>query len=50
VKYHVRISYKAEQDVAGVLEWFRDQLATAAGGRWMAAAHIEFCFKLTIER
>lgn len=36
MKYQVRLTDKAEQDVVGVLEWFRDQSATAADGRWLA--------------
>ncbi len=35
-KYHVHITEKAEADVASVLEWFRDQEAIAAGGKWFA--------------
>ncbi|MBL8820834.1 MAG: hypothetical protein JNL58_32770, partial [Planctomyces sp.] len=35
-KYHVHITEKAEADVASVLEWFRDQSAVAAGGKWFA--------------
>jgi len=34
VKYFVRLTSRAEQDVAEVLGWFHDQRATAAGGRW----------------
>jgi plasmid stabilization system protein ParE len=36
MKYRVRLAAKAEADVDGVLRWFRDQQATAAGGRWFA--------------
>lgn len=34
--YRVLLTAKAEGDVAIVLAWFRDQQATAAGGRWLA--------------
>lgn len=34
MKYVVRLSARAEEDVADVLKWFRKQKATAAGGRW----------------
>jgi plasmid stabilization system protein ParE len=34
MNYRVRLTDKAEQDVAHVLEWFCDQAATAAGGKW----------------
>ena len=37
MKYRVRLTGKAEADVAGVLEWFRDQQALAAGGKWYAS-------------
>ena len=37
MKYRVRLTGKAEADVASVLEWFRDQQALAAGGKWYAA-------------
>ena len=37
MKYRVRLTDKAEADVASVLEWFRDQQALAAGGKWYAA-------------
>jgi plasmid stabilization system protein ParE len=36
VKYRARLTAKAEADVDGVLRWFRDQQATAAGGCWFA--------------
>jgi plasmid stabilization system protein ParE len=36
VNYRVRLTEKAEQDVDGVLEWFRDQAAMSAGGKWFA--------------
>lgn len=36
MKYHVRLTLKAELDVANVLEWFREQSATAAGAKWLA--------------
>ena len=32
MKYRVRLTEKGEADVAGVLEWFCDQQALAAGG------------------
>jgi plasmid stabilization system protein ParE len=35
-KYHVRITEKAEQDVASVLAWFRNQATETAGGKWFA--------------
>jgi plasmid stabilization system protein ParE len=35
VKYHVELTAKAEWDVDGVLRWFHEQKATAAGGRWL---------------
>lgn len=35
-KYQVQITAKAEADVASVLEWFRDQEAVTAGGKWFA--------------
>lgn len=37
MSYRVRLTEKAEADVASVLEWFRDQQALAAGGKWYAA-------------
>jgi len=36
VPYRVLLTDKAEADVAAVLQWFRDQRATEAGGRWFA--------------
>jgi plasmid stabilization system protein ParE len=36
VKYRVRLTAKAEADVDGVLRWFHEQQALAAGGRWFA--------------
>ena len=33
--YRVLLTGKAEGDIAIVLAWFRDQQATAAGGRWL---------------
>jgi hypothetical protein len=36
VKYQVRITAKAEQDVESVLSWFDSQGAGAAGSRWFA--------------
>lgn len=36
MKFQVRLSARAERDVDGVLRWFREQRATAAGGRWLA--------------
>jgi plasmid stabilization system protein ParE len=36
VKFEVRLSHKAERDVAHVLAWYRAQRATAAGGRWLS--------------
>ena len=35
MKYQVRMTAKAEQDVDAVLAWYRDQSAKAAGGRWL---------------
>ncbi len=35
-KYRVRITQRAEEDVATVLAWFRDQAAEKAGGKWFA--------------
>lgn len=37
MRYRVRLTEKAEADVASILEWFRDQQALAAGGKWYAA-------------
>lgn len=34
--YQVRITAKAEQDVEGVLRWFREQTAMPAGEKWVA--------------
>ena len=34
MKYSVRLTARAEEDVAGVLEWFCEQKATAAGSDW----------------
>lgn len=34
MKYQVRISERAEQDVAQILVWFVEQRALDAGGRW----------------
>jgi plasmid stabilization system protein ParE len=36
VPNRVLLTDRAEADVAAVLRWFRDQRATAAGGRWLA--------------
>ncbi len=36
MKYRVRLTGKAEQDVSEVLGWFRDQSAIEAGVRWFA--------------
>ena len=36
MKYQVRLTAKAEQDVASVLQWLQEQSAEAAGGRWFA--------------
>ncbi len=36
MKYRVRLTDKAEQDVSEVLAWFRDQSAVEAGRRWFA--------------
>ena len=36
MKYRVRLTGKAEQDVLEVLAWFRDQSAIEAGGKWFA--------------
>ncbi len=36
MKFHVRLTEKAEQDVATVLQWFLEQDAVAAGGKWFA--------------
>lgn len=33
--YQVKLTAKAEWDVDGILRWFHDQRATAAGGRWL---------------
>lgn len=42
MKYRVRLTDKAEQDVSDVLAWFHEQSAADAGGRWFARlmAHI----------
>ncbi len=36
MQYRVLLTDKAEADVESVLEWFSDQQATDAGGRWFA--------------
>jgi plasmid stabilization system protein ParE len=36
MKYRVRLTDKAEQDVSEVLAWFSDQSAIDAGGKWFA--------------
>ena len=36
MKYRVRMTDKAEADVANVLQWFRSQSAIAAGSKWLA--------------
>lgn len=36
MKYQVRLTLKAEADLEGVLAWFREQEAIAAGSRWVA--------------
>lgn len=43
MKYRVRLTEKAEQDVSDVLAWFREQSAVEAGGRWFVRlmAHID---------
>ena len=43
MKYRVRLTDRAEQDVSDVLAWFRQQSAVEAGGRWFAGlvAHID---------
>ena len=35
MKYHVRLTAKAEADVESVLRWFHEERATAAGERWL---------------
>jgi plasmid stabilization system protein ParE len=35
VKYRVRLTAKAEEDIASVLRWFHEQRATDAGERWV---------------
>jgi plasmid stabilization system protein ParE len=35
VKYRVELSAKAEWDVDGVLRWYHEHNAAAAGGRWL---------------
>jgi plasmid stabilization system protein ParE len=35
VKFQVRITARAEQDVESVLHWFRDQSASAAARDWL---------------
>lgn len=35
MKYRVELTAKAEWDVDGVLRWFHERHATAAGGRWL---------------
>ncbi len=34
MKYQVRLTAKAEQDVDDILQWFGEQAATSAGERW----------------
>lgn len=34
--YRVVVTEKAEADVESVLKWFHDQMATEAGGKWLA--------------
>jgi plasmid stabilization system protein ParE len=34
MKYRVRLTDKAEQDVSAILAWFREQSAIEAGGKW----------------
>jgi plasmid stabilization system protein ParE len=36
VRYQVRFSIKAEQDVAAVLSWHYERVAVASGERWLA--------------
>ncbi len=36
MKYQVRLTEKAERDVAEVLAWFRQQSAVEAGGKWLS--------------
>lgn len=38
----IRITQKAEEDVAHVLAWFRDQQAEAAGTKWYAQLQAVF--------
>jgi plasmid stabilization system protein ParE len=35
VKYLVRLTVKAEQDVDGILRWFQEQRAPRAAQRWL---------------
>lgn len=37
MKYHVRLTDKAEADVETVLAWFAQQQADVAGSRWVAS-------------
>ena len=43
MKYRVRLTEKAEQDVSDALVWFREQSAVEAGSRWFARlmAHVD---------
>jgi hypothetical protein len=34
--YRVVVTEKAEADVESVLKWFHEQMATEAGGKWLA--------------
>jgi hypothetical protein len=36
VAYQVELSRRAEEDIAGVLRWFQEQGASAAGTRWLS--------------
>lgn len=36
MKFQVRLTAKAEQDIGGVLAWFQEQSAESAGARWFA--------------
>jgi plasmid stabilization system protein ParE len=36
VKYRVRLTAKAQEDIESILEWFRDQSAALSAARWFA--------------
>ncbi|HUY89850.1 MAG TPA: hypothetical protein VMV10_14035 [Pirellulales bacterium] len=36
MKYQVRLTLKAEQDITSILDWFHEQTAPAAGVKWLA--------------